>query len=297
MALAVARTGSIAAAARTLKIDATTVSRRLRALSDQLGLRLFERHAQGLRPTTAGREVVAAAERMEAESLRLERAASGADQRVEGLVRITTIESLAAAFLSGQLAPLIARYPGLHIELVTGDQKLDLTRSEADLAIRTANSHQEGIVARKLGTLGAGIYASRGYLERHRRPAKLEDLAEHECLGFSAGLQWTPEFRFIEDLRCKRPFVFGTNSTLSLLAAVRAGAGVAMVPCYLASPYPELVQLFGPDLVPRRELSLVMHKELRQVRRIRVVADHLVQVFHEHEALLSDGVTPSQAAG
>ena len=287
MALAVSRVGSVAGAARELGVDATTVTRRLRALGDQLGLRLFERHAQGLRPTEAGLEVVAAAERMEAESLRLERSASGADKRLQGLVRVTTIESLASQYVSARLAPLVAQHPGLIIDLNTSDQMLDLTRSQADMALRMTPRQQEGIVVRKLGILGMALYASREYVEKHGRPRSLSELREHRCMGFVPEYESTLESRFFKDHLGEVPLVYRSNSTVALLAACKVGVGIALLGCYLANPHPELVQLFGPEQCVRREVSLVMHQEVRHVRRIRAVADHFVQMFREDAALLA----------
>jgi DNA-binding transcriptional LysR family regulator len=254
-----------------------------------MGLRLFERHADGLRPTAAGRELVEAAERMEAEALRLERAVSGADDRAEGFVRITTIESFAAAFLADKLAPLTRQHPKLELELVTGDQMLNLTRSEADLALRYDPVQQEGIVARRLVDIGFGLYASPDYLTAHGRPKSVRDLRHHRMIGYDRRLSRVTEARWLDEQMGGQSYAFRSNSTLSMTSACAAGIGIAMLPCWLADVRPPLVRLFGPNEVARRAMALVMHGELRRVQRVRVVADHLVEIFRQHRKLLEDG--------
>lgn len=288
-ALAVARGGSIAAAARSLRVDATTVTRRLKTLEKTLGSRLFERHSSGLRPTTAGEQVIAAATRMELETIGLERAVSATDARIEGSVRVTTIESLSSGFLSEHLPPLLEAHPHLRIELVTGDQLLDLSRSEADIAIRVGSTQQEGVIARKIAKVGHAVYASRAYLAAHGTPESPEALREHRCIGFTERIAHAPEARWLLERAGPRGFSFRSASSLTLILAARGGAGVGLLPCYLADQHEELVRLFGGEVVMDREFWLHFHAELRKIARVRVVVDHLLQLFRRHAALFERG--------
>lgn len=296
MALAIARRGSVAGAAKELGVNATTVARRLRALNEALGIRVFERHAEGLRPTVAGKPVLEAAERMELEVLHVQRTVADADRRVEGTVRVTTLESLAVSVVSSALAPLVERYPQLRVELNTSDDVLDLTRSAADLAVRPNPGQQEGLVARKLARVGYAVYASAAYLERYGRPKTPADVRGHRCIGFGARFDHVLESRWLAERLDGRPMAYRSDSTHSLVSACAEGVGLAVLPCYVAEHRGDLVRIFGPDQVFSRDFYAVMLAELRKVTRIRAVVDHLVDVFARNEAFLATGVRAPKPA-
>ena len=280
--LTVARKGSFTAAARELRMDQTTVGRRVSALETSLGSKLFRRGRDGLALSAAGREVLALGRPMEDAAHALSLGLDARDHAPAGTVRMTTVESFAGRFLAERIAGLRRAYPEISIELSASNQMLSLTRREADLAIRLARPEQPGLVAKKIGTIGYGLYASRAYLKTH--PGT--DLEEHDVLGYDEELDAIPEAKWLAARR-HRPFVLRSNSLATLETAAASGAGVTVLPCYVASTRKELVRMLGPEPVVTRDLWLVIHAELADQARVRAVADYVTKEVHRERALLA----------
>ena len=268
--LTVARKGSFTAASRELRVDQTTVGRRVAALEASLGSKLFRRGRDGLSLSSAGREVLALARPMEDAAHALSVGVHARDRVPSGTVRVTTVESFAGRFFGGRIANFRRAYPDISLELSASNQTMSLTRREADIAIRLGRPEQPGLVARKIGSIGYGLFASRDYVKSH--PGS--DLEKHDVLGFDDELDAIPEARWLA-ARGHRPFVLRTNSVAALEAAAASGAGVAVLPCYIGSSRKELVRVLGPEQVLSRELWLVTHAELQDQARVRAVAEYI----------------------
>ncbi len=284
--LAVHRAGTLSAAARELAVDQTTVGRHLARLEHALGARLFERRSSGFVLTPAGRELLPMAERMEEEALSVERVSMGRDRKLEGLVRITTTEALGARFLAPRLSTLMKRYPRLQIEVLTAFRALNLSRHEADVALRILPTTQSSLFVRRVGGFASAVYASRAYVAARGAPKNLTELASHPLLGFDDSLAKTEEVRWLERARAGRPFVMRSNSTNTLLAAVRAGLGVALLPCFAADLEPDVVRVLGQQVEVTRDVWVVVHREMARVPRVRAVASFLGDVVREEQRLL-----------
>lgn len=269
--LELSRSGSLSAAARRLGVDRNTVARRVGALEASLGLLLFERGPQGWTRTAAGDELAGLAGRVEEDVLAVARHADARDSTVVGSVRLTTAMHLAAWLLAPALPALRARHPGILLEIAADQRTFDLTRREADLALRMGRPRDVGLVARKLSPVAYGFYAAEAYLG-DRRPAV--DLGADHFLGFDDSLASVPQERWLARLAPDRRVVFRSNSTAALLAVTRTGLGVAVLPCYLADREPGLVRLDGPAPVDH-ELWLLVHGDLRRAPRVRAVIEWL----------------------
>lgn len=149
--LAVQRGGNLARAARALRINATTVGRRLVALEEHVGARLFDRTPEGYVLTRAGHELLPAAERMEADALAIERQVSGADQRLSGGLRLSTTEMLGTRFISPFLARFSKKHPEIRVELSCTNVPANLGRREADIALRLSRPREENLIVKRLG--------------------------------------------------------------------------------------------------------------------------------------------------
>ena len=158
--LAVARAGTLSGAARSLGVTHSTVFRRLGTFEERLGVRLFERLPDGYALTGAGEAMQETAIRIDEEIIALSRQVTGQDQRLSGLIRITAIDMLATGLLPRHLAAFHAAQPGIELEVIVSDTPLDLTRREADVALRIGNTPQETLVGRRVGRLAFGAYAS-----------------------------------------------------------------------------------------------------------------------------------------
>jgi DNA-binding transcriptional LysR family regulator len=265
--LSVHREGSFTAAARALRLDQTTVGRRIAALESALGARLLRRGRDGLTLTAAGVEALARAEQMEEAAQSLGRAVEQRDEQPEGKVRLTTLESLATWFLAPRLPRLQQRHPKLSLELHVGHRALSLTRREADLALRLTRPEQPGLVSRKVASLAWGLYGERRWLSKQPTPGPaLEGLA---AIGFDEELSALPEARWLAATAAQ--ITLRTSSLPAMREACAAGAGLAVLPRWLGDQDPRLSRAL--DLPVRRDLWLVVHAELRTAARVRAVAD------------------------
>ena len=282
--LAAYRQRSLAGAARELRCDHTTVSRRLNALESALGGRLFTRTPEGLTPTELADEIVPLAETIEATVRAIERRAAGHDQRVEGVVRVTTSETF-ATFIIKRLVELRTRHPELIVQVLAENRVLDIARGEADLALRFGETTHRDLVVRKLGEVHWGLYASKAYVARRGRPSPAGELRGHDVIGFDDTLAGIPGARWLAAHADGTTVVFRGNSLRAVLEATLAGMGLTVLPCQLCDPEPELERL-TPESLGSRTLCLVVHPELAKVARVRAVIDFLAEITQRDRAAL-----------
>lgn len=284
--LSIHRTGNLSAAARELAVNQTTVGRHLGQLEEALGTRLFDRRSDGFVLTSAGHELLPIAERVEAEALALERLTKGRDRKTEGLVRITTTEALGSRYLMPRLVSFRDRYPGVRIDIQTAFRALNLTRHEADVALRILPTTQSSLLVRKAGAIAFAVYAGRGYVERRGTPRTRADLAKHVLLGFDESLDGAAESKWMAASTGGRPYVIRSNSTNTLLAGVCADLGLAILPCFAADREDGVVRVLDGATVVTRDLWLVVHKDMARVPRVRVVMKYLADQVRADAALL-----------
>jgi DNA-binding transcriptional LysR family regulator len=267
--LELARNGSLSEAARRLGVDRNTVARRVAALEEELGLALYERGPQGWIRTAAGEELASLASRVEEDVLALARHADAQDRQVAGAVRLTTTTHLAGWLVVPALPALREKHPGLLLEVSADQRTFDLTRREADLALRMGRPRDAGLVTRKLADVAHRLYAGKGTAAARRGTV---DVAADPFLGFDDALAGTPQERFLTRFAPDRRVVFRCNSTASLVVATRLGVGVALLPCFVADKDPALVPLDGAEPL-FHELWLLVHGDLRRTPRVRAVIE------------------------
>src|SRR5919199_724886 len=260
--LALRRAGSLAGAARLLGVSHSTVLRRLQALEAKLGVKLFEKRREGLLPRPAGEEMAALAERMEEQVLGLERRLMGRDLRPSGSVRITTPDDM----LLGLVAPLLARfrdaYPEIDVEVVVSNAVLNLTKRDADIAVRPTAQPPETLVGRRIGPVRFGLYAATSYLDGHGREL---DGPRHVWCGYDETLGHLEPARWLQAHRQGRPADLRSSSVLGAYALIRAGAGLGPIPCFLGDSEPGLERLGSPISDAGSELWVLLHRDLRSV--------------------------------
>ncbi|MHC2462465.1 LysR family transcriptional regulator [Bradyrhizobium embrapense] len=274
--LMVARHGNLSAAARALHITQTTMGRRIDALHAQAGVRLLQKTPTGFVLTQAGKRVLASVERIEVEALSVQRAITGEDERIAGEVRITTVDSFGAKMVIPMLQKLAKRQPELQIELIADNRSLSLSRREADIAIRLAEFEQHEVVVRHVADMAFGLYASRSYLKSHGTPDFRDGCADHIVIALQQDLMLMPEAKRLTEVASRAKVGLRSNSRDVHLHAVRTGYGIAFMPCYLAADAEGLVELSPPGGRVVRGLWLGVHRDTRDVRRIRLVLDHLI---------------------
>jgi DNA-binding transcriptional LysR family regulator len=275
--VAVARSGTVRGAAETLKVDASTVSRRIAALERGMSARLFERTASGLRLTDAGHAALRSGQKVEAELDDLSRRVVGRDARLEGTVRVT-LPGAFAGFVHATLATFVERHPAIEVELLTADAVLDVDGRQADVAIRVMGAPPDDLVGRRVASLAGAVYGSRAYLEAHPEPI---DSGEHTWVDWDRRLASKPAFRWLEERHPGRKIAARGLSTADVAAAVLAGAGLGALPCLVGDREPTLVRL---EDAPRETWSpvwLLTHRELQPAARVRAVVGHLSKAFRE----------------
>jgi DNA-binding transcriptional LysR family regulator len=271
--LAVARAGGLVRAAAALGVNHSTVFRRLNMLEDRLGVQLFERLPHGYEPTDAGAQVVAAAERIEAETLTLERDLAGRDARLCGRLRVTSSETLAFRILTPEVVRFREAHPGVEIELVIENRQLDLTRREADLAFRATRPTQGDLFGRKLADVAWAVYGAETYLATRDAPAAPGELAAQAMIGWDSAAGSVKAAQWLAATVPESAIVYRSSSLINQLLAVKAGIGLALLPCYLADPEPDLRRALPPIPELTRELWLITHMALKSTARVRAFMD------------------------
>jgi len=275
-----ARAGSLSAAARRLKLDHSTVSRRLDALEAALGLKLLDRLPQGTHLTAEGERIAEAAGRMEEQAFLVQRLAQDGAP-LSGLVRISGPPALTAHFLTPRLGPLRLRHPGIRLELIGETRNANLHRREADLALRLTRPSDESLVARKVGQMAYALFGTPAALALPR--------ADWNWIGFEDNLAQMPQQRWLRELSGDSPMALSSNDQTILLAAVKAGLGVAALPRFLAEGQPELCEVEGLQPPQPREIWLVVHRDMRRSPRIRAVMDGIADALAAGKTVLEGG--------
>ncbi len=274
--LAVARSGSTLGAGRALNVSQTTAARRIAAFEERLGLVLFERRQAGYALTPPGEALVPEAEAMEQAAAAFAEAAGAQSRDARGTVCLTTLELYGVTIMPPMLKDLHDAHPGLMIELDLTDHRRDLGAGEADVALRAERiSSDVGLVGRRVGTDSWTLYCSRNYAAAHARPHSAADLREHPIIGGGGEKIW-PRYRaWLQRLKLEGAVTMQASSGTGLLAAVRAGAGLAVLPSFVADRDPELVRCLEPIAGDEYGLWLMTHERLRHTPRVRAVMDFL----------------------
>jgi DNA-binding transcriptional LysR family regulator len=274
---ALATLGTLSAAARLLKVRHTTVARRIDALEATLGSRLFLRNPRGYTPTRVGLALLESVAAMHARVDEVARLADGQDVELSGTVRIATADALAKHVVLPALAPLAHEHPELAFEVVSDTRQHDLSRREADVALRIGASLDTRLVGRKLALLGFGLYAARA------RPKKLL-LERAQYVTFDEGVGKLPHETWLAEHAARGRIVLRSNRQETLTEAVRQRFGLGLLPCLVADGDPKLVRWLGPNEVFARELWLLVHPDLQHSRRVRTVMDALASWVERHAA-------------
>lgn len=276
--LALLRAKNLADAAARLGVDRSTASRRLAALEEAVGATLFTRTREGLRPTAAVERLRAHAERMEAEAAALAHAAAAHERRAKGLVRVATTEALAAFLVAEGLLSVREHHPELFVELLGGNRPVDLTRGEADLALRLVPLKEAELRVRAIAKLGIGLYASPSYVRARGVVRSAGALAGHDVLIPSGELASLPEAKWLASRPDVR-VVFRTSSMGALLAAAIAGLGIAPLSLPWGDREPGLERLLVLDDVPKRTVWLAAHPESAAREAVKVVSERIAAIF------------------
>lgn len=283
--LTLSREGNLTAAARRLDVSHPTVARRIRALEERLGARLFDRLPDRFMPTPAGEELLADAQEMERAAESIHRRSAGLTDTARGTVRLSAGEAM-TALVASRLPRLRRDLQHVEFELVASHMLANLSRREADLLIREQVPDVASIVVRKLGRAAYAVYGAPGLAPRDGAP-----LATLPWAGFDDDHAYMPGQRWVVDLLGGARPATRVNNWLVLHALVRAGVGLAVLPCYLGDPDPGLVRVGGVLEEVAADQWLLVHRDLRALPRIRAAIDALIALFQEERRLI-EGLAP-----
>jgi DNA-binding transcriptional LysR family regulator len=286
--LALSRERTLAGAAERLQVDLSTVFRRLNALETRLRVRLFDRSARGYQLTAAGERAAGAAERVETELLSLDREISGRDQQLSGVLRVTASETLSHAVLPRLFARFQEQHPRIQLVLSIDNRMLDLGRREADVALRVRRPTDPSLFGRRLTGIAWAFYGPREGGANLRRDGRGFNFTRHAVIGWEEPARIVASDWIAANVPPDR-ITYRSNSLVNQLMAIRAGLGIALLPCYLADPDESVRRISGvlPDLAS--ELWIVTHQDLKNTARIRaflsVIGDAIVAQRRAFEGL------------
>ena len=327
---AVAEAGSLPAAAGRLGLDHSTVFRRLGRIEAVLGLALFERRREGYAATPAGEEVVALARRLDEDVTAVTRRLAGRAPTPSGEVRVTTADSLLVHLMTPLFARFRAHCPEVRLDVVVANQSLNLSKRDADVAIRAGDDPPPTLIGRRVARIAWALYGRRDGLAMSLVPGKeAEPGGDHEDDGVAAfrgmagsgtvgddgasnagaamdaGRPWVAlgddlstmkVARFPAEMVPPRRVVYRTNSVLALAEAVEAGIGIGHLPCFVGDVRPDLVRLAPPEPRFSADLWLLTHPDLRKAARVRALLDFLAEEIARHRPLIEGDVAGSAAA-
>jgi DNA-binding transcriptional LysR family regulator len=272
--LAVARGGQFVAAARRLRLDHATVSRRIAALEAGLGAKLFDRRTTGARLTSAGEKFLATAEQMESAFLHAQAEIGDKDVELTGIVRIGAPDGFSTYYLAAALRDFVERHPAIVIQLVPIPQVIPLARREVDIVVVLDKPQAGRFVARKLTDYSLGIYGSGAYLKAHRAPRVVADLAAHRLIGYVEEHAFSTALDYISELYDGAPNSFECASAVTQVEALRAGLGLGIVHDFIARRFKDLKRVL-PERGATRGYWIVTHQDTSGLGRIRAVHDYL----------------------
>jgi DNA-binding transcriptional LysR family regulator len=266
---AIADTRSLAGAAAELSVNHSTVFRRLAQVENQLGSRLFERSRAGYALTPCGEEMVRLAERMGEDIVAFERQVTGHDLRPSGELRVTTNDTVLLHMMTGVFAAFRKAYPEILLDVVVSNQALNLSKRDADVAVRATDRPPDALIGRRAASIAWAVFASSANAPESFDPET--DAHSVEWIGFGDNLANLKAARWLKDRGGR--IVYRINTVLGLAEATAAGMGVAVLPCFIGAATPGLTRLTAPLPDLANGIWLLTHADLRQTARVRAFMD------------------------
>lgn len=277
--LELARQTRLAPAAKRLKVDHTTVSRRISELEKDLSVKLFNRKPDGFVLTDHGHQLLAIAERIEQETMTIQPMLGGETSAATGRVRVATMEGIGAFFLAERFAELQAREPGILVELVTERHLISLTKREADIFLSFVKPDGQRLVVKQLGGFRLGLYASEPYLAKNGNPKSREDLVDHSFVDYVEDLVAIQPVHWLLDVLEPSKVVFRSSSMHAQQNAIASGMGIGLLPLFSAKKDPKLVPVLPKEVKVYRQAYLSVHEDIEFVGRVKQVIRHLTDLF------------------
>ena len=269
--LAICRAGSLSGAARVLGSSHSTVFRQINGIEKNFSTRFFHRLPNGYEMTEAGEAALSVATRIEEEIHGLSRELQGKDLRLQGKIKLTAPEGISHYILSPLLSQFYRLHPDIHIDLIVTSSPLELSRQEADIAIRITSNPPEASIGKKVCCFNAAMYATKSFLAK----SKNKPINEYELAMSNDGLNWIPNT--VWKNRSKPNIIFSCDSILGVVNTVKDGVSAAMLPCFIGDQEKKLQRVTDPLPELSNELWILTHADLRQTARVRALMQHLYE--------------------
>lgn len=282
--LALCRKNSFVAAANELKVNHTTVSRRISALEDSLQTRLFERTEKGCRLTPAARILLPYAEKMENLARTLEDNVAGEDRQLSGTIRIGAPDGFGNYFLAPRIGSLLEEHPELEVELQAVPFYFSLAKREIDLSITVEQPTSGNIVARRLTKYRLGLYAAKSYLVGKPKIRNFEDLKKHRIIGYIDDLLFDQDLKFMNEFFPGLHPNFRSTTVIAQKNAVFSGVGIGIVPYFMVDKREDLVPVL-PETYIERTYWLQVNPDSREIARIRATMSFIIEQVEANETL------------
>lgn len=274
---AIGENGGLAAAAAALGVNHSTISRRLSAVEETLGVVLFDRRRSGYAPTAAGAELVALGERVEQDILGVARRVSGHAQGHTGDLRVTTSDALLLDFLTPIIADFRTDNPEIRVEVIVKNRPLNLARGDSDIAFRATIAPPENLFGRKAATVAWAVYGRRiDYIGVSPSPA---ELYQRQWASYGSGLSGLRAFGFVEDRVPRENIVYRSDSVAGAAAAIAAGIGIGFLPCMHGDLMPTLVRISPVQPEVFDELWILTHPDIRKSGRVYAFMEHCTRAI------------------
>ncbi len=273
--LAVARNGKLTLAARQLQLDHSTLSRRVSTLERDLSTKLFERGVSGYTLTQQGEKLLKHAEEMESTVLTIQSAVANSDTRVSGVVRIGAPDGFGTSFLAPRLGRLTELHPDLEIQLVAIPRNFSLSKREADIAIGLSRPDHGRLHARHLTDYELGVYASKNHPELRFKIKDPDQLSDYLFVSYIDDLIFTPELDYVPLVSKNIVPRLKSSSLIAQLQAIAAGAGLGILPRFIADSDPRLIRILSKEISLIRAFWMIIHSDTRDLARVRVTSDFI----------------------
>ena len=285
--LELARQSRLMPAARRLKVDHTTVSRRISELEKDLTVKLFERKPDGFILTDDGHRLFALAERMEALSVSIDETVGSAPAQLAGRVRLASMEGIAAFYLDEKLADFNAEHTSIVVELATERHLINLTKREADVSISFVPPIGPRLAVKKAGTFRLGLYSSADYLGRRGAPASRSELSSHDFVDYVADLVAIAKVHWLLEVLEPEHVVFRSTSMAVQQHAIAAGRGIGLLPYFSAKKDPRLVPVLQDVISVERDLFICVHEDIQFMGRVKALTRFLSALFATDSVFLN----------
>jgi len=279
--LAIGRAGTLSGAAQLLEQNHSTVFRQINAIEKKMGVRFFERLSTGYVKTEAGEVAAEVAERIDEEMNGLQRKLLGKDLRLQGTLRLTAPEGLSHTLLAPVIAKFCKLHSDIHVDLVVTSNALELSRREADIALRVTSKPPDTSIGRRICSFGFGLYATLSYLSCHTQTT----LEDHNWLLTDESRNWFPNSDWNKIAKTQTRTVVSSNSIMSIVHACKNGLGVALLPCFLGDSEKKLVRVEEPSFKKSLELWILTHPDLRHTARVKALKTFLFESITQYKDL------------